>query len=90
MLLSNNLGLMWVGIEATTLLTAFLICFHATPLSLEAMWKYLLICSVGVAFAFVGTLLVAASAQRLGLGASEMLLLDAPARRRRRGSDPAP
>ena len=73
-LLSNNLGLMWVGIEATTLLTAFLICVHVTPLSLEAMWKYLVVCSVGVAFAFVGTLLVAASAQRLGLGASEMLL----------------
>ena len=32
---------MWVGIEATTLLTAFLICLHATPASLEAMWKYL-------------------------------------------------
>jgi hydrogenase-4 component F len=73
-LLSNNLGLMWVGIEATTLLTAFLICVHVTPLSLEAMWKYLVVCSVGVAFAFVGTLLVAASAQRLGLDASEMLL----------------
>jgi hydrogenase-4 component F len=73
-LLSNNLGLMWVGIEATTLLTAFLICVHVTPLSLEAMWKYLVVCSVGVAFAFVGTLLVGASAQRLGLGGAEMLL----------------
>ncbi len=73
-LLSNNLGLMWVSIEATTLLTAFLICVHVTPLSLEAMWKYLVVCSVGVAFAFVGTLLVAASAHELGLNASEMLL----------------
>ena len=60
-LISNNLGIMWVGIEATTLMTAFLICIHVTPASLEAMWKYLLICSVGVAFAFLGTLLVAAS-----------------------------
>jgi hydrogenase-4 component F len=73
-LVCNNLGLMWVGIEATTLLTAFLICVHVTPLSLEATWKYLLVCSVGVAFAFLGTLLVAASAQRLGLGGFEMLL----------------
>lgn len=73
-LLSNNLGLMWVGIEATTLLTAFLICLHVSPLSLEATWKYLVVCSVGVAFAFVGTLLVAASAQPLGLDPSEMLL----------------
>ena len=63
-LVSNNLGIMWVGIEATTLLTAFLICVHVTPASLEAMWKYLIICSVGVAFAFMGTLLVGASAAR--------------------------
>lgn len=61
-LLSNNLGVMWVGVEATTLLTAFLICLHVTPFSLEATWKYLIVCSVGVAFAFMGVLLVAASA----------------------------
>lgn len=60
-LISNNLGLMWVGIEATTLLTAFLICVHRTPAALEAMWKYLILCSVGVAFAFMGTLLVGAA-----------------------------
>ncbi|MBI2195207.1 MAG: hydrogenase 4 subunit F [Planctomycetes bacterium] len=65
-LLSNNLGLMWVGIEATTLLTALLITVHRTPASLEAMWKYLLICSVGVAFAFMGTLLVAAAGSKAG------------------------
>jgi len=70
----NNLGLMWVGIEATTLLTAFLISVHVTPLSLEATWKYLLVCSVGVAFAFVGMLLVAASASQLGLDPSATLL----------------
>jgi len=63
-LLSNNLGLMWVGMEATTLLTAFLIYVHRTPRALEAMWKYLLICSVGIAFAFMGTLLVAAAATK--------------------------
>ena len=60
-LVSNNLGIMWAGVEATTLVTAFLICLPATEQSLEAMWKYLVICSVGVAFAFLGTLLVAAS-----------------------------
>jgi hydrogenase-4 component F len=43
-LISNNLGIMWVGIEATTLLTAFLICIPVKPSSLEAMWKYLMIC----------------------------------------------
>jgi hydrogenase-4 component F len=73
-LLSNNLGLMWVGIEATTLLTAFLICVRTTPGSLEAMWKYLLMCSVGVALAFTGTLLFAASANKTGLTGTEQLL----------------
>jgi len=72
-LVSNNLGLMWVGIEATTLLTAFLICVHVSPLALEATWKYLVVCSVGVAFAFVGTLFVGVSAAGLGLAGSEML-----------------
>jgi hydrogenase-4 component F len=73
-LTSNNLGVMWVGVEATTLLTAFLICVHVTGESLEAMWKYLVVCSVGVAFAFMGTLLIASSAKRLGLEPMEMLL----------------
>jgi hydrogenase-4 component F len=73
-LISNNLGILWIGIEATTLLTAFLICIPSKPASLEAMWKYLMICSVGVAFAFLGTLMVAASAQGLHLSLSEVLL----------------
>ena len=60
-LMSHNLGVMWVGMEATTLLTAFLISLHPSSLSLEAMWKYLIICSIGIAFAFMGTLLTAAS-----------------------------
>jgi hydrogenase-4 component F len=65
-LVSNNLGIMWVGMEATTLLSAFLISLHPSRLSLEAMWKYLLICSVGIAFAFMGTILAAASIQSAG------------------------
>ncbi|HWB49524.1 MAG TPA: proton-conducting transporter membrane subunit [Stellaceae bacterium] len=71
-LVSNNLGVMWVGMEATTLLTAFLISLHPNRLSLEAMWKYLLICSVGIAFAFIGTIFAAASV-RGGLGADALL-----------------
>lgn len=62
-LVSNNIGIMWVGMEATTLLSAFLISLHPSRSSLEAMWKYLLICSVGIAFAFIGTVLAAASIQ---------------------------
>jgi len=73
-LISNNLGIMWVGIEATTLLTAFLICIPVKPASLEAMWKYLMICSIGVAFAFLGTLMVAASTKGLHPSPAETLL----------------
>ncbi len=73
-LLSNNMGVMWVGIEATTLLTAFLICVHVTPRSLEAMWKYLLMCSVGVAMAFTGTILIAASTGPSPIHGNESLL----------------
>jgi len=73
-LISNNLGIMWVGIEATTLVTAFLIYIHPSRKSLEAMWKYILLCSVGVAFAFMGTLLTAASAQGLPVPSHEAML----------------
>lgn len=61
-LISNNIGIMWVGVETTTLLTAFLICLHMSEISIEATWKYLIVCSVGVAFAFMGVLLLAAAA----------------------------
>lgn len=70
-LISNNLGLQWVGVETTTLLTAFLVCLHATRSALEAMWKYVLICSVGLALAFMGLLLLAAAAPA---GAGNFLL----------------
>ena len=71
-LMSNNLGVMWVGMEATTLLTAFLISLHPARLSLEAMWKYLIICSIGIAFAFMGTLLAAAAIRSGSAGAAAL------------------
>jgi hydrogenase-4 component F len=64
-LLSNHIGVMWVALEATTLVSAFLIISEADPLSIEAMWKYLLICSVGIVFAFMGTILTVAAAKSL-------------------------
>lgn len=56
--LIENLAGMWVAVEATTLLSAPLICHHKSAESIEAMWKYLLICSVGIGLALFGTLLV--------------------------------
>ncbi len=58
-ILSHHLGLMWVAMEATTLCTAPGLYFNHNARSLEATWKYLLICSVGIALALFGSLLLA-------------------------------
>jgi hydrogenase-4 component F len=63
---SRHLGLMWVGVEATTLASAPLIYFHRHNRSLEATWKYLLICSVGIALALLGNFFVAVAARSAG------------------------
>ena len=55
---STHLGLLWVAIEATTLVSAPLICYHRSAAALEAMWKYLLICSVGIGLALLGTFFI--------------------------------
>lgn len=64
-ILSNNLGITWVFIEATTLASAYLIYFHKTKHSIEAAWKYVFICSIGIALAFVGIILLTVSTGNL-------------------------
>jgi hydrogenase-4 component F len=59
--LVDNLGLVWVGIEATTIVSALLVGFNRTPQAIEAAWKYLILGSIGIGFALLGTLLVYAS-----------------------------
>ena len=56
-ILTTSSILMWIGIEATTLSTAFLISFYNKPSAMEAAWKYLIINSLGLLLAFFGTLL---------------------------------
>lgn len=65
--LSHHLGLMWVAMEATTLASAQGLYFNHNPRSLEATWKYLLICSVGIALALLGSFFLAYSALHAGL-----------------------
>ena len=60
--MSHHLGLLWVSVEATTLTSAPLIYFHRHHRSLEATWKYLLLASVGIALALLGTFFVGVSA----------------------------
>ena len=63
---SQRFGLLWVAIEATTLVSAPLIYFHRHHRSLEATWKYLLICSVGIAIALLGNFFLAVAAASPG------------------------
>lgn len=65
----NNLGILWVAIEATTLATAFLISFYNRQTSIEAAWKYVIICSTGITLALFGTILFYYSSANL-LGAN--------------------
>jgi hydrogenase-4 component F len=55
---TDNLGVMWIAIEGTTLATVFLVHLHQTRTSLEAAYKYLILSSVGIALAFIGTALM--------------------------------
>ncbi|MGL4370126.1 MAG: proton-conducting transporter membrane subunit [Spirochaetota bacterium] len=55
---SAHLGLFWVFIEATTLTSSVLIYYDRTRASLEATWKYIFVCSIGIAFAFVGIIML--------------------------------
>lgn len=66
-----DLGAMWVAMEATTLATAPLILLQGTRKSIEAAWKYLILCGVGIAFALLGTVFfLAAASGPEGAGAS--------------------
>ena len=69
--LSRDLGLIWVFVETTTLASAMLISFEHHKQSLEAAWKYLFICSIGIALAFVGIMLLV-----IAMPSSPSLILD--------------
>lgn len=56
--LAANLGVVWVAVEGTTIATAFLVGHRRTRQSLEAAWKYVIICSVGIALALLGTVIL--------------------------------
>ena len=58
----KNVGIMWIAIEATTLASAFLVGFYNDRYALEAAWKYIMICSVGIALAMLGIIFLNLSA----------------------------
>jgi hydrogenase-4 component F len=68
-LITDNLGLMWFGVELATLSTVMMVGIYRTPASIEASWKYLILGSVGIALALFGTILVYLAAKPvLGTG----------------------
>ncbi len=70
-LTTNNMGILWVAMEAATLSTVLLVSLYRTPQSLEAAWKYFILCGVGIALALFGTVLLYFAAERV-LGAEGM------------------
>ncbi|WP_298347171.1 proton-conducting transporter membrane subunit [Ferrimicrobium sp.] len=72
---SNNLGITWIAVEATTVSTTFLVGFKRTPKSLEAAWKYAIICSFGLSVALLGVVVIYFGATKAGLPGSQALLI---------------
>lgn len=65
-LTTNNMGIMWVAMEGATLATVLLVSLYRTPESIEAAWKYFILCGVGIAQALFGTILLYYAAEKLG------------------------
>ncbi len=72
-LTTNNIGVLWIAMEGATLSTALLVSLYRTPASLEAAWKYFILCGVGIALALFGTIMVYFAAHGV-LGAYRALL----------------
>ena len=56
--LSDNLGILWIAMEGTTITSALLVGFHGDKLGLEAAWKYIIVTTIGISFGLFGTVLV--------------------------------
>ncbi|MDO9169220.1 MAG: hydrogenase 4 subunit F [Methylobacter sp.] len=72
-LTTNNMGIMWVAMEGATLATVLLVSLYRTPESIEAAWKYFILCGVGIAQALFGTILLYYAAVQIGDGENALL-----------------
>ncbi len=73
-LLTNNVGVLWISMELATLSTVLLVSLYRTPSSVEAAWKYFILCGVGIALALFGTILLYFAAEKvLGPGSQGLL-----------------
>jgi hydrogenase-4 component F len=71
--LSANLGFLWIMMEGTTLASALLVGFYNTEGAVEAGWKYLVVCTVGIAFALFGTIVLYLAAVKAGMSPAAAL-----------------
>lgn len=74
-LAANNLGVLWVAMEAATLSTVLLVSLYRTAASIEAAWKYFILCGVGIAQALFGTILLYFAAEKVLGGEGSTALL---------------
>ncbi len=72
-ILATDLGIAWILVEGTTLTSAYLIYFNKTKNSMEAAWKYVFICSIGIALAFIGIIFLNISSDLNTLNFKELL-----------------
>jgi hydrogenase-4 component F len=72
--LADNLGVLWIAMEGTTITSAILIGYHGHHHGLEAAWKYIIVTTIGISFGLFGTVLIyaAAAAVHVGAGAGAM------------------
>jgi len=71
--LADNLGVLWIAMEGTTITSAVLIGYHGHQHGLEAAWKYIIVTTIGISFGLFGTVLVSAAAAAHGaVGADAM------------------
>jgi hydrogenase-4 component F len=66
-ILADNLGVLWIAMEGTTITSAVLIGYHGHHHGLEAAWKYIIVTTIGISFGLFGTVLIYAAAAAAGL-----------------------
>jgi hydrogenase-4 component F len=71
--LSDNLGVLWIAMEGTTITSAILVGFHGHRYGLEAAWKYIIVTTIGISFGLFGTILVYAAAAHAQGGALQAM-----------------
>ena len=70
--LADNLGVLWIAMEGTTITSAVLVGYHGHQHGLEAAWKYIIVTTIGISFGLFGTVLIYAAAAAVPQGAVAM------------------